>query len=141
MRNIVCYWFILLLLLGSGDVVSQRIEKIKKIVDYVNPYIDSHKSRFFYFSSASRPFGMVNLSPDNYVNGSWKSGYLYDSTYVRCISHVHAWQLSGIPVMPTVGEMKGHMGMEAYKSVFSHDGEIVEPGYHKLLLKDYNIGV
>lgn len=60
---------------------------------------------------------------------------------IRCISHVHAWQLSGIPVMPTVGEMKGHMGMEAYKSVFSHDGEIVEPGYHKLLLKDYNIGV
>ena len=59
MRNIVCYWFILLLLLGSGDVVSQRIEKIKKIVDYVNPYIDSHKSRFFYFSSASSPIVLM----------------------------------------------------------------------------------
>ena len=31
-------------------------------VDYVRPQIDTHKSRWFFFSSASRPFGMVSLS-------------------------------------------------------------------------------
>ncbi len=129
----------LLLLLPCASKIFA--EGKQDVVSYVNPYMDSHKSRFFYFSSASRPFGMVNLSPDTYVRGSWKSGYLYDSTYVRCLSHIHAWQLSGIPVLPTVGRMKGHLGMEAYKSKFSHDGEIVEPGYHKLLLDDYNVMV
>ncbi|MDR1722443.1 MAG: hypothetical protein LBR84_00705, partial [Tannerella sp.] len=76
-------------------------------VDYVNPFIDSHKSRWFFFSSASRPFGMVSLSPDTQTNGSWLSGYMYDSLHVRCFSHIHAWQLSGVAVMPTVGEFKG----------------------------------
>ena len=140
MRNVMNKVILaLLLLLPCASKIFA--EGKQDVVSYVNPYMDSHKSRFFYFSSASRPFGMVNLSPDTYVRGSWKSGYLYDSTYVRCLSHIHAWQLSGIPVLPTVGRMKGHLGMEAYKSKFSHDGEIVEPGYHKLLLDDYNVMV
>lgn len=109
--------------------------------DYVRPQIDSHKSRWFYFSSASRPFGMVSLSPDTWVKGSWNSGYLYDTTEVRCFSHIHCWQISGIPVMPTTGEILGHKGMEAYKSKFSHDTEVVKPGYHKLKLDKYGIQV
>ena len=111
------------------------------LVDYVNPQIDTHKSRWFFFSSASRPFGMVSLSPDNVVKGSWNSGYLYDSTYVRCFSHIHCWQLSGIPVMPTVGNINGQNGMDCYKSKYSHNGEIVKPGYHKIKLDKYNIEV
>ncbi|MFB6343845.1 GH92 family glycosyl hydrolase [Saccharicrinis sp. FJH62] len=111
----------------------------KQPVDYVNPFIDTHKSRWFFFSSASMPFGMVNLSPDTWTNGSWQSGYLYDSLYVRCFSHIHAWQMAGIPVMPTTGSFHGNMGMEAAKSPFSHDTEIAEPGYHKLILDRYNI--
>lgn len=108
-------------------------------VDYVKPQIDTHKSRWFFFSSASRPFGLVSLSPDNAVKGSWNSGYLYDSIYVRCFSHVHCWQLSGIPVMPTVGMINGHKGMDFYKSEYSHEGEIVKPGYHKIKLDKYNV--
>lgn len=110
-----------------------------KPTSLVNPFIDTHKSRWFFFSSASRPFGMVNLSPDSKTKGSWNSGYLYDSLTVRCFSHVHAWQMSGIPVMPTVGEFKGHLGMDAYQSSFSHDTEIAKPGYHKVVLDDYGI--
>ena len=110
-------------------------------VDYVKPQIDTHKSRWFFFSSASHPFGLVSLSPDNAVKGSWNSGYLYDSTYVRCFSHVHCWQLSGIPVMPTVGMINGHKGMDFYKSEYSHEGEIVKPGYHKIKLDKYNVKV
>lgn len=39
--------------------------------------------------------------------------------------------MSGVAVMPTVGEFKGHLGMNAYQSAFTHDGEIAKPGYHK----------
>ena len=108
-------------------------------VDYVNPFIDSHKSRWIFFSSASRPFGMVNLSPDTWTSGTWNSGYLYDTMQVRCFSHIHAWQLAGIPVMPTTGKFRGQLGMEATKSSFSHEKEIAQPGYHKMVLDDYNI--
>lgn len=108
-------------------------------VDWVDPLIDTHESRWFYFNSASRPFGMVNLSPDTQTEGSWKSGYLYGDSQIRCFSHVHAWQLSGIPVMPIVGEMIGHQGMDAYQSGFSHKDEVVGAGYHKVQLEKYGI--
>lgn len=120
-------------------LISSCAKGIINPVDYVDPLIDTHDNRWFYFASASRPFGMVSLSPDTWTEGSWKSGYLYDSLQVRSFSHIHAWQLAGIPVMPTIGKNKSHLGMEATKSAFTHDKEIVKPGYHKIVLEDYNI--
>jgi putative alpha-1,2-mannosidase len=57
--------FMLALAVFSG---AQAAEAARQPADYVNPLIDTHKSRWFYFSSACRPFGMVNLSPD--TNGA-----------------------------------------------------------------------
>src|ERR1035441_4609052 len=57
----------------------------KAPADYVNPLIDTHKSRWFYFSSACRPFGMVNLSPDPTVRGDWMNGYIYGDTAVLAL--------------------------------------------------------
>ncbi len=132
------YSLLLLCLIPTAGIKA-RVEQGKTPVDYVNPCVDTHKSRWFYFSSASRPYGMVSLSPDTWVKGGWNSGYLYDSTEVRCFSHVHCWQISGVPVMPTTGEITGHKGMEVYKSGFSHDTEIVKPGYHQIILDKYGI--
>jgi predicted alpha-1,2-mannosidase len=131
--GIFSFVFILSLMLSSCSV-----DKFQA-ADYVNPFTDTHKSRWFFFASAARPFGMVSLSPDTWVDGSWDSGYLYDSLQVRCFSHIHAWQMSGIPVLPTVGKFKGHLGMEAYKSDFSHEREEAAPGYHSIYLDDYQI--
>lgn len=125
----------IILLLIFNSCIKPKIDP----VNYVDPFIDSHKSRWFYFSSASRPFGMVNLSPDTWIKGSWNSGYLYDSLHVRAFSHIHAWQMAGIPVMPTTGKQLSHLGMEATKSSFTHDTEIAQPGYHKIVLDEYNI--
>lgn len=125
----------MLLLLAVQSCGPERT----KTIDYVDPFIDTHYSRWFYFSSASRPFGMVNLSPDTWIEGSWGSGYLYDSLDIRCFSHIHAWQMAGIPVMPTTGEFKGHLGLEETKSGFSHEREEAFPGYHKVFLEDYGI--
>ncbi|HKJ86157.1 MAG TPA: GH92 family glycosyl hydrolase, partial [Spirochaetia bacterium] len=107
--------------------------------DWVDPLIDTANRRFFFFSSACRPFGMVNLSPDTAQNGTWGSGYRYDEPYILWFSHVHAWQLAGIPVLPTSGTFRGNLGAESYRSRFSHDEEIVEPGYHAVTLTDYAI--
>ena len=108
-------------------------------VDLVYPHLDAANSRWFFFNSATRPFGMVNLSPDNVTNGAWNAGYRYNEDSIKCFSHIHAWQLSGIPVLPVTGEFNGHLGADVYGSSFSHDTEIVKPGYHKVSLDSYGI--
>ena len=132
MKNLITS---ILVLLIFNSCIKTEIDLVK----YVNPFIDTHKSRWFYFSSASRPFGMVNLSPDTWIKGTWNSGYVYDSLHVRAFSHIHAWQMAGIPVMPTTGKQLSHLGMETTKSSFTHDTEIAQPGYHKIVLNDYSI--
>jgi predicted alpha-1,2-mannosidase len=108
-------------------------------VSLVYPYLDTAHSRWLYFSSACRPFGMVNLSPDTKIDGIWGAGYLYNLDTIRAFSHIHAWQLSGIPVLPVAGEFRGHLGPGKYGSKYSHENETVKPGYHQVLLADYNI--
>lgn len=125
---------LLVLLAGVLSATAQTA-----YVDKVNPFVDAHRSRWFFFDSASLPFGMVSLSPDTGTAHSWGSGYLYDSLHVRCFSHIHNWQMSGVAVMPTTGPFQGNKGMDAYQSSFSHEGEIAKPGYHRIHLDDYGI--
>ena len=108
-------------------------------VDLVDPFIDSANSRWFFFSSACRPFGMVNLSPDNLIKGTWGTGYRYNEKMIRGFSHIHAWQLSGISVMPVTGDIDPTLGADEYGSPFNHEKEIAEPGYHKVVLEKYAV--
>jgi predicted alpha-1,2-mannosidase len=105
----------------------------------VAPLVDAANSRFFYFNSATRPFGMVNLSPDMNLRGTWNTGYRYNEDTIKCFSHIHCWEMSGIPVLPTTGIFKGHLGPDTYGSSYSHDDEVAKAGYHKVVLKDYAI--
>ncbi len=111
----------------------------KRPVEYVDPRIDTHQTRWIFFASASRPFGMVALSPDTKLEGDWGAGYIYVEPYIRAFSHIHDWQLAGVPVMPIVGRMNGHEGYEAYKAPFSHEKETVRAGYHKVVLDNSGI--
>lgn len=122
----------LFILLLSTTLFAQE-----KPVDLVYPHLDAANSRWFFFSSACRPFGMVNLSPDNELGGAWGSGYRYDTHEIKGFSHVHAWQLSALSVMPVNG-MAQQLKNDFY-SPFSHDKEIVAPGYHKVELDRYGI--
>ena len=107
----------------------------KRPVDWVDPLIDTVDPRFFYFSSACRPFGMVNLSPDTQPDKTWKSGYRYPDDTIHCFSHIHGWQIAGLPVMPVTGASD----TKNYASKFSHDDEIVKAGYHKVVLQDHKV--
>ena len=118
----------------AGDSVAEKFP-----ADYVNPLIDTHKSRWFFFSSACRPFGLVNLSPDTKVGDDWMNGYIYGETNIQCFSHVHCWQLYGVPVMPQTGELFSVNGLAAAASSFSHQDEVVHTGYHRVFLQRYGI--
>jgi len=142
------FCFIIVILVFPSCQKSQHVSTTSftqinhnRPVDMVNPLVDSANSRWFFFNAATRPFGMVNLSPDNLLSGAWGSGYRYHTDTIRAFSHIHAWQLSGVPVMPISGPFNGQSGPDDYCSKFSHDNEIVEAGYHKVHLDKYNIGV
>ncbi|MCD6322721.1 MAG: GH92 family glycosyl hydrolase [Clostridiales bacterium] len=106
--------------------------------DYVDPMINTAKPkpRWVFFQSASRPFGMVQLSPDTDTEGTWGVGYRYESPKIKCFSHIHSWQLSGIPILPFCGEYTDDI-KDGYS--YSHETEIVKPGYHKVELHECNI--
>ncbi|WP_299666656.1 GH92 family glycosyl hydrolase [uncultured Polaribacter sp.] len=124
---------------------KQQIWSIKKeqainVVDKVYPLLDTENSRWFFFSSASRPFGMVNLSPDTQIGGAWGSGYRYKTDTIKGFSHIHAWQMSGVSVMPvTISESNKKTVYKDFYSKFSHDTEKVAPGYHYVELDRYQI--
>lgn len=120
-----------LLLLGATSAAHAA----RKPVDWVDPRIDTVKPRWFYFNSACRPFGMVNLSPDTQTKGDWNAGYRYNDTRIECFSHIHGWQIAGLAVMPVTDKTDP----KNYSSEFSHDGETVRPGYHKVGLKTHGI--
>lgn len=112
-------------------------------VDYVDPLLGSHDSRWINFPGPSLPFGMVKLSPDNQELG-WKAGYEYDIDNIAGFSHLHSWTMAGLLTMPATGPLKIIPGTEkdpdrGYRSRFSHSGEEASPGYYSVFLEDYGI--
>ena len=106
----------------------------------VFPLLDTENSRWFFFSSASRPFGMVNLSPDTEINGDWGGGYKFTTDTVKGFSHIHEWQMSGVSVMPvTISNENRTQIFTDFYSKFSHETEKITPGYHSLRLDRYRI--
>lgn len=105
---------------------------------YADPLIDTGKpkTRWVFFQSASRPFGMVQLSPDTDTEGTWGVGYRYDSPRIKCFSHLHSWQLGALPVLPYSGDYSQDID-EGYS--YSHKTEIVKPGYHRVFLDECNV--
>lgn len=110
---------------------------------FVNPMIGTG-GHGHTFPGAVLPFGMVQLSPDTRVDGSWDgcSGYHHSDSRIYGFSHTH---LSGtgctdwgdILLMPTVGEPS--MNQEVYSSKFSHANEKASTGFYQVLLDDDKI--
>lgn len=117
-------------------------------VQYVNPQIGSVHGRWFFYTPAALPFGMAKLAPHTNAYesmGSWlPGGYDDRHTSIEGFGHFHEFQIGGVVVMPTVGELKTVPGTlenpdEGYRSRFDKKDEHAEAGYYSVFLKDYNI--
>ena len=107
--------------------------------DFVNPMIGTGGTGHT-FPGSVNPFGMVQLSPDTRIDGSWEgcSGYYFEDTVLYGFSHTH---LSGtgcsdygdILFMPS---MKNVSNPNEFKSLFSHQKEKAEAGYYSLELNN-----
>jgi predicted alpha-1,2-mannosidase len=112
---------------------------------YVNPFIGTG-GHGHTFPGATLPFGMVQLSPDTRIDGSWDgcSGYHYSDSIIYGFSHTH---LNGTGVsdfgdtmlMPTMG--KSSFDNKEYSSTFSHRNEKASVGFYSVKLDKHNIDV
>lgn len=134
--------FILMVVMTGSLFLSsctRATELEEEPIDLVNVFVDSYNSRWFFFNSATRPLGMVNLCPDTQTGGTWGSGYRYGTDTIKGFSHVHAWQLSGVSVMPVVSSKTDESVFFDFASKFSHEKETAYPGYHRVFLERYQI--
>jgi predicted alpha-1,2-mannosidase len=121
---------------------SQAQTNYSKIV---NPFIGTG-GHGHTFPGAVAPFGMVQVSPDTRVDGSWDgcSGYHHSDSIIYGFSHTH---LSGtgcsdygdIMIMPMMDEYS--FDNKVYSSKYSHQNEKANAGYYKVHLDDDDIDV
>jgi predicted alpha-1,2-mannosidase len=112
---------------------------------YVNPMIGTGGHGHTY-PGASVPFGMVQLSPDTRIDGSWDgcSGYHYSDNVIYGFSHTHlngtgVSDYGDILLMPTMGESS--FDSKVYSSTFSHNNEKASAGFYSVKLDKNNIDV
>ena len=105
-------------------------------VGWVDPYIESTRGRYIFFITGSRPFGMVSAAPHTRNKNQNGGGYNYNEKEVLGIGQIHAWMMSGIEIMPAAASVVPTGGEASWKSEFSHDDEIVQPGYHRMFLRN-----
>ena len=124
-------------------IVTQVDAQKKQPVDYVDPLMGSHDSRWMQFPGPAMPFGMVKLSPDNERTG-WKAGYEYTIDNIAGFSHIHSWTMDGLLTMPTTGPLFVEPGAEqhpdaGYRSRIDKSTETASIGYYKADLIDYGV--
>ena len=112
---------------------------------YVNQFIGTG-GHGHTFPGATVPFGMVQLSPDTRIDGSWDgcSGYHYSDTIIYGFSHTHlngtgVSDYGDIMLMPTMGEPT--FDNKVYASTFSHQNEKATAGFYSVKLDKHNIDV
>jgi predicted alpha-1,2-mannosidase len=111
-----------------------------KYSSQVNPFIGTGGTGHT-FPGAVVPFGMVQLSPDTRIDGSWEGcgGYHYSDSIIYGFSHTH---LSGtgvsdygdILIMPTLSET--YLKPNEYATLFSHANEKASAGYYQVTLNN-----
>lgn len=119
----------------------------KEPIDYVDVFIGTSNSRWMLGPYAQVPFGMVQLGPDNQGN-VWMGGYEYAINSVSGFSHLHAWTMAGLMMMPATADLalgnpsvdSPYKGANAgYHSRILKETEKASPGYYSVYLYDHEV--
>lgn len=116
-------------------------EQLCDEIQYVNPFIGTgfHGHTF---PGATRPFALVQVSPDTHIMG-WdaSSGYHYDDNQIYAFSHTHLsgtgiGDLGDVALLPFTGR-------DSIKPVatFKKETEKATPGYYAVRLDNFGVDV
>lgn len=133
---------------GTGDNIGlSEIEvyptpdSCGDFVSMVNPYVETTRGRYFFFITGCQPQGMIGAAPMTRNKNQGGGGYNYNDSHILGFPQIHAWMLSGLTFMPAAEGVDLSHGEQGWRSAFSHSGEIVRPGYHRVYCEDYGVWV
>ncbi|WP_445714415.1 GH92 family glycosyl hydrolase [Flavobacterium sp.] len=125
--------------------LSITFSQAQDFARHVNPFIGTG-GHGHTFPGATVPYGMVQLSPDTRIDGSWDGcgGYHYSDNLIYGFSHTHlngtgVSDYGDIMLMPTVGI--NTLDSKLYSSKFQHQKEKASAGFYAVHLDKYNIDV
>ena len=128
--------------LGFSEIeVFPAFQQYPDYVSTVDPYIETNRGRYIFFITGARPFGMVGTAPLTRNKNQNGGGYNYNETEILGFPQIHSWMISGIEIMPAPYSVDPTKGQQGWKSKFSHDEEIVQPGYQRVYLQDHKTWV
>jgi len=131
----------ILICLFTGCKESSESTLLSNAIQYVDPFIGTgfHGHTF---PGTTRPFAMVQLSPDTHIMG-WdaSSGYHYDDNQIYAFSHTH---LSGTGI-GDLGDV-ALLPFSSYDSIkpvatFRKETEKATPGYYSVHLDNFGVNV
>ncbi|MCP4311542.1 MAG: glycoside hydrolase family 92 protein, partial [Bacteroidetes bacterium] len=137
------FFLLIFVLAGISSFTQQR-----EAVDYADPLLGTSGSRWMLNPGVTLPFGMVQLSPDNQALAG---GYEYTIDSIFGFSHIHAWTMWGLSVMPAKGKLQPCIYPHAdapistgsrtagHWSSIDKNTEQASPGYYKVDLVDFDI--
>ena len=143
LRHIITTLLIVAIISPLTVVAKER----KSAVDYVDMFIGTSNSRWMLGPYAQEPFGMVQLGPDNQGN-VWMGGYEYAIGSISGFSHIHAWTMGGLMIMPTTADLAlGNNSVDSpykgansgYHSRIVKESEKASPGYYSAYLYDHEV--
>lgn len=121
--------------LGLSELeVFTSPEEHQDYVSMVDPYIETNRGRYFFFVPGARPFGMVGAAPHTRNKNQNGGGYNYNEQYILGFGQIHNWMMSGVEIMPADLSVDPTKGEAGWKSYFTHQDEIVQPGYQRVYL-------
>ena len=99
----------MLLGLFSCDGGPQQME-LEPLGQYVEPRIGTAHCRWFHFTPGAMPFGMAKPAPstNGHIGNKWgweATGYDYRDQSIEGFPCLHEFQVGGIVLMPTEGEI------------------------------------
>ena len=123
--------------------------------DLVRPFAGTSNSRWMVFPGATRPMGMIKLSPDN-QGQLWNGGYEYTVASISGFSFLHHMAMRSFSVMPTTGPLNldptssrlhpgaadgpfGGMWTAGWRSRIDKQKETASPGYYGVDLIDSGV--
>jgi predicted alpha-1,2-mannosidase len=131
----------LIALVFLTTVFSQAQDFAKHVNSFIGTGGHGHT-----FPGATVPYGMVQLSPDTRIDGSWDGcgGYHYSDNLIYGFSHTHlngtgVSDYGDIMLMPTMDEPS--FDNKVYSSTFSHVNEKASAGFYSVKLDKHNIDV
>lgn len=131
--TVICFFaFVTAMATESGKHQSRLLQLTK----YVDPRIGT-SGHGHVFLGANVPFGFVQLGPMGAGKGwDWCSGYHDSDSILLGFSHLH---ISGTGI-GDLGDILLFPSMDGkQQSHFSHDKEVIKPGYYSVVLDDSGI--